>query len=153
MFLMWLEQETPLTEIARKCGLNVNTVSEYKEKREWEKRKARILAEAAQRTDLKVITGLVKEARAVDAICAWLIGKTVKRMKDDRDKLTLPALLKELRDTIDTKVKLKEIIDPEIPPEIPKDEMASAIQELGEASVKALAKAAAKQIAKVNAKK
>lgn len=151
MFLLWLE-ETPLTEIGRKCGLNVNTVSEYKAKDEWDKRKAKIIADARNEVDLKATTSLIKEARAIDAILGWLISKTVNRMKAGGDKLTLPALLKELRETIDTKVKLKEVIDPEIPPEIPKDEMAGAIQNLGEAAIKALAKAAAEQLSKVNAK-
>lgn len=144
MFGDFLE-EMPLSQIARKYGVNEKTVGKYQDEDNWKSRKSAIIRKAQDQFDLKAVTSLANEARVIDAACKWLAAQAVKVMQSGKFK---GNVWDELRKMIDSKIKIKEVVDPEIPPEIPKDEMAEAVKELGEKNLKDLARVAAAQVAK-----
>jgi len=148
LFQLWLKTKSP-QKVADLSGITVKTVCRYRKKNNWVKREAQIKEKAQKQTDDKAVYSLKNELSAVNVFINAHIQRLAKMLQENK----LRATPKEFRELVRLKADLLKDVEPEIPVDPEKDNVADLIEKFSERALVKVAEAAAADMNRIDGKK
>ena len=148
LFLTWCECRS-IRETARKCSVSAITVHKYMDLDHWWDRHEKVLKETQQKNDNKAVYNLTNELLAVDFFIKNHINQLIELIKRKKFK----GSSREFRELVKTKKEILEVVEPEVPVDPERDEVAGLLEKFSREALIAVGEAAAAKLTRPDDKK